>query len=363
MKTTISFLIFYISIFSPSVHSNDGFLKFLEEGNHGVDAYMREYVEHKQVLGKEYLDYESNIKKQWGVAVVSSPKVFVQYSEDFTTRSSVDFKMNTLSISVRDSVQVSAEKITNKIKEVISITVSKAISNSAILSDRGTGARSNSLPLIGASFSASEVKSMVAGARMSVNSDSSGKFTKVTLQLPNSATFKRAKRLLPHVERSAKEFGVDPSLIYAVIHTESSFNPLAQSHIPAFGLMQIVPSSAGRDVHKFLTGSNSEPSRQLLLHPNSNIRYGTAYLHLLDKRYLSDIKDPVSRRFCVIAAYNTGAGNVARAFTGKASVKLASKRINSMTSDQVYHHLKRNLTHKEARDYLHKVSSRIKIYG
>lgn len=363
MKPSTALLIFSISICSYSAHSGEGFLRFLEEGNHGIDMYMREYTEHRQILGKEYLEYESRIKEHWEVAVTSSPKVFVQYSKDFTTRSSVNFEVNTLSVSVRDSVQFSAKKISSKIKEVISTTVDKAIANSVFLSEKSNGHHTNSSPLVGSSFSEKEVRAMIAGARMSMNKDSEGSFAKVTLQLPNSATFKRAKRLLPQVERSAKEFGVDPSLIYAVIHTESSFNPLAQSHVPAFGLMQVVPSSAGRDVHKFLTGSNSEPSKQLLLRPSSNIRYGTAYLHLLDKRYLSEIKDPISRKICVIAAYNTGAGNVARAFTGKPSVKLASKRINSMTSDQVYRHLKRYLAHKEARDYLHKVYSRINIYG
>jgi membrane-bound lytic murein transglycosylase C len=64
----------------------------------------------------------------------------------------------------------------------------------------------------------------------------------------------------------------------------------------------------------------------------------------------------------MIAAYNTGAGNVARAFTGTTSVTKAARKINQMTPFQVYNHLLRNLPHNETKDYLKRVSSRYEAY-
>jgi membrane-bound lytic murein transglycosylase C len=63
----------------------------------------------------------------------------------------------------------------------------------------------------------------------------------------------------------------------------------------------------------------------------------------------------------VIAAYNTGSGNVAKAF-GEKSVSSAVKKINSMSSEQVYQHLIKNLPYKETRNYLKKVNDRMKTY-
>ena len=117
-----------------------------------------------------------------------------------------------------------------------------------------------------------------------------------------------AKKYSPFVERFSKRFSVSRNLVYAIIKTESDFNPYAVSDAPAFGLMQIVPQTAGLDVNRFLNNVASIPSRGFLFSPENNIQYGTAYLHLLEKRYLNDIRAPLSREYCVIAAYNTGAG-------------------------------------------------------
>ncbi|MCS5932560.1 transglycosylase SLT domain-containing protein [Klebsiella pneumoniae subsp. pneumoniae] len=50
------------------------------------------------------------------------------------------------------------------------------------------------------------------------------------------------------VRQASRKYGVDESLILAIMQTESSFNPYAVSHADAMGLMQVVQHSAGRDV-------------------------------------------------------------------------------------------------------------------
>ena len=93
---------------------------------------------------------------------------------------------------------------------------------------------------------------------------------------------------------------------------------------------------------------------------DNNIEMGTAYLHLLLTRYLEEIRDPVSREYCAIAAYNTGAGNVLAAFSGDR--EQAVKRINSTPSGEVYVRLRTSLSSGEARRYVVKVTEAKRRY-
>src|SRR5690606_39594272 len=96
------------------------------------------------------------------------------------------------------------------------------------------------------------------------------------------------------------------------IYTESSFNPLARSHIPAFGLMQIVPTSAGKDISQELYGSPRLLTPDYLYDPEKNIEAGSVYLYLLLNRYFRQVADTESRFYMAVSASNTGPGNVAR---------------------------------------------------
>jgi len=85
----------------------------------------------------------------------------------------------------------------------------------------------------------------------------------------------RAWKYKPIVKEYAQQFKVSPNLIYAVIQIESNFNPYAVSTAPAFGLMQVVPYTAGEDVYRFLNKRNGRPSKGFLFVPKNNIQYGT----------------------------------------------------------------------------------------
>ena len=163
------------------------------------------------------------------------------------------------------------------------------------------------------------------------------------------------------VKTQARRFGLEPALIFALIETESHFNPFATSGIPAYGLMQIVPHSAGRDAWKFLTKHKGQPSRNYLFNAKNNIEMGSAYVHILFNRYLVKVKNRKSRELCAIAAYNTGSGNVLRSFHKNKKIALA--KINSLSSDAIYKHLKKRLPYKETRDYIVKVTKAKKRFS
>src|SRR5690606_39614355 len=70
-----------------------------------------------------------------------------------------------------------------------------------------------------------------------------------------------------------------------ILETESAFNPMAKSPIPAFGLMQIVPSSAGQDATAKLFGKPKLLAPSYLYNAENNIRVGAAYFNILYYRY------------------------------------------------------------------------------
>lgn len=104
-----------------------------------------------------------------------------------------------------------------------------------------------------------------------------------------------------YVEKYAAESGIDKYYIYAVIKTESGFDPQAESEVGARGLMQVMEDSY--EWVKYRMGyENDGTDYDDMYDPETNIRYGTYLLKLLMDEY--------GRKDTAAAAYHTGRGNV-----------------------------------------------------
>lgn len=95
------------------------------------------------------------------------------------------------------------------------------------------------------------------------------------------------------IRKMAHIYHVDPALIKAVMHAESSFNPQATSTKGASGLMQLMPSTAQQ------YGAYDPYD------PVQNIQAAVRYLSDLMERYDNDMA-------LVLAAYNAGENAVDR---------------------------------------------------
>ena len=168
----------------------------------------------------------------------------------------------------------------------------------------------------------------------------------------------RADRYKQEVLKQSKRFNIDPIIAFAVMETESAFNPKAKSHIPAYGLMQLVPKSGARDAYLYVYKKDKFLDRDYLYKPGNNIELGCAYLAKIRHRYFKTIEDDERAYICVVPAYNTGIGNVAKALVNKPKLKPAAQKANSMSPDQLYKKLMKDLKYKEARDYLERVWTR-----
>jgi membrane-bound lytic murein transglycosylase F len=100
------------------------------------------------------------------------------------------------------------------------------------------------------------------------------------------------------VKRESERIGWDWRLISSLMYQESRFNPQAESWAGAFGVMQLMPATAGR------FGVNRNTS------PESHIRAGVSFIKWLEKRFESEIADSTERVKFVLAAYNVGKGHV-----------------------------------------------------
>lgn len=100
----------------------------------------------------------------------------------------------------------------------------------------------------------------------------------------------------------AEEYGVDPFFAYAVIRTESGFDPLAESAAGARGLMQMT-----EDTFEWLRPKVVLLDETLtfddLYKPEVSIRFGVYFLSLCLQRYQGDISTAA-------AAYHSGWGTV-----------------------------------------------------
>ena len=170
----------------------------------------------------------------------------------------------------------------------------------------------------------------------------------------------REQKYSKYVLAAAKCYQISPQLIYAIIETESSFNPFAVSTANAYGLMQVVPKTAGADVFQRIKKKKGIPTKQQLFDPAFNIDIGSAYLHILNNNYLKDVTNTTSRHYSIISAYNGGAGNVLKTFHGNR--KTAMKILNTKSSRDVYYLLTKKHPKAESRHYLEKVTKAEKTY-
>jgi soluble lytic murein transglycosylase len=106
----------------------------------------------------------------------------------------------------------------------------------------------------------------------------------------------------PLIVQVARESGVDPFLIRALIWRESRFNPSTYGTAQEHGLMQVTPA-VGEEWAKANKIPDFEPED--LFDPLTNIRAGTWYLSHAIKRW-SQTDDPVA---FALAEYNAGRSN------------------------------------------------------
>jgi membrane-bound lytic murein transglycosylase C len=366
-------------LFASAAHAAS-FAEYKQQTQRNFTQEKSKFQAYKAAEQKAFHNYVKELQKYWKKPILSSKKVLVTYTKDKKSRTLIDFKHNKLTIeTIAKNEKEAKQKLALALAKAVTFDtkdfyandelqqqLSKIETKSGLVSDKVDTAPVLS-PIIFEKQPTKEqlfkyVKKTLHTHPITAKKERQEKIYSLNIQLPNDATVKRSRIYYADVKREAQNQQIPLSLVFAIIQTESSFNPMARSYVPAYGLMQIVPRTAGIDAYYYLYKRKRVVGGSYLYNAKNNIKMGSAYLHILYYNYLKDIKDPRSRLYCTIAAYNTGAGNVARAFAGSNNRYRAAQIINRLNPQEVYTQLLNNLRYEEPKRYLVKVNKRMGMY-
>ena len=341
-----------------------------------LDQYARDPEALLRDLREAQKDFETilaalgvNVGKTWGKKEVKLPerKKYVKYTQNYRSRAIVDFDAGQIQVETLDD-QDPQRSLKNAVittiltpqdprsvdlfsdKEIVLTGDKEPYLFGLVLDQQNKPVRT---PAEAEPFAAYLVEKK-SGTRV-VDQDGTKK-TAHTVMIPmvSNLAVKQADKYRPLVQQFAQQYRISPSLVFAIIRTESNFNPYAVSSAPAYGLMQLVPTSGGREAYRKAKGKDVTPSRDYLFDPANNVELGTAYLNVLMFNLLEEVAQNVSREYCVIAAYNTGPSNVFRTFSRDRTA--AVHQINGLQPAAVYDQLHQHLPYQETRHYLEKVT-------
>jgi membrane-bound lytic murein transglycosylase C len=320
-------------------------------------------------LMQAYAQLRANVQKRWGQndAKMADRTVYVKYTQGYKSRVVTDFDHGSLTIETVDDKDPQGS-LRNAI--VAALLTSNDPGSVDLFTDKDVALDPNRKPylyglvkdntgkLIRTRAQAEAFANFLVSQKIQtrpVTGDQGGETARfVKVAMVRNFEAKGADRYRPIVDKYAVQYHVSPTLVLAIMRTESNFNPFAVSGAPAYGLMQLVPTSGGREAYKRVQGLDQTPTSEYLFDPDHSIELGSAYLSTLSSNEFHAVDNPDSRDYCVIAAYNTGPRNVTRTFSSDR--KEAFDTINHMDSVALYDKLRTGLPMEETRVYVVRVS-------
>lgn len=311
-------------------------------------------------------DLRTVVERLWGDTEnpVPSKKTYVKYSDNFHAKAVIDFEQGTISVATLHNNKAS-NKTRQQLKAAIVrtlLTPSDLTAADIVTAKAPTGTGKPFLTgqvvdhdgvVVEYQWRANRFANYLVNNELHIRQGQKHDIYEVQIALVDEHQSLRKHQYSNFVLAAAKRYDIAPELIYAIIETESSFNPYAVSHANAYGLMQVVPATAGRDVFERIKKISGQPTSEQLFDPAQNIDIGTAYLHLLNTQYLKGVQHPDSREYTIISAYNGGAGNVLKTFSKNRNRAL--QLINRSQPGIVYRDLTSKHPLAESRRYLEKV--------
>ena len=349
--------------------------KRLDQYARDPDALFRDMREAKKDFEAILAALGVNVGKTWGTKEIQLPerKKYVKYTQNYKSRAIVNFDSGEILVETLDD-----QDPQRSLRNAVTTTILTPEDPRAVdlFSDKEIVLTDDKPPYLFGLVLDQQNKPMrtpeeaepfaayllekKSGTRI-IDQDGTKKTAHyVTMAMVSNLAVKQADKYRPLVHQFAQQYDISPSLVFAIIRTESNFNPYAVSSAPAYGLMQLVPTSGGREAFRRAKGKDVAPSRDYLFDPANNVELGTAYLNVLMFNQLEDVEHNVSREYCVIAAYNTGPSNVFRTFSRDRVA--AVNQINGLQPAGVYDQLHEHLPYQETRHYLEKVTGYRKAF-
>lgn len=352
----------------------NNYQKYLEEIENGVASSEEAYKNYREAYEKEYKAFKEEMQKKWGDFKERSKKQWVEYKENGNLRVSTDFEKGSGQVEVIADSKEEAEKVKKEMPEKVSGAMKSKGTREGFETENVPNKEVTEEPVLEDQLNKPEDQTVDEYAKEVAEKNTKTEEVKgddgktryvvrVDFQLSDDHMQKRAKKVEDFVYKFSQKHNIDPALVFAIIHVESHFNPTAASHANAYGLMQLVPTTGGRDAYRRIFNEDGIPTKEFLFQPSNNIQMGTTFIDIMESNYFDRAEDETTREYLMICAYNTGAGNVSVAYTGDTNLSKAFSKINSMSPEENYDHLRENLEYAEARNYLKKVTTQRDKYS
>ncbi len=306
----------------------------------------------------EYRAMVRDINRAWGTFVDSTKSMWSSYSSDLLSHGEAQFEEGYVTVEMLDDPvralpdQRMGAILGGQLEAMMSEANPAARNVLEGLVDRGDGTPltpSHALGMVQGKIAAGEA------TRRTVRAQDGTTKVVVGLRLPMvpGHLLRAAEPYRTIVRSNSVRFGLTEDVVLAVIHTESYFNPLAKSTAPAYGLMQLVPTTGGRDAWKLVYGTPGTPSSDLLYTPERNVELGCAYIRILLDRHFSFLESLEARYLAAIAGYNAGPGRTRRALGKEIPPGASPERVRSAL---------RSAAPEETRQYIDRVCERRRIW-
>ena len=426
MKNKIPLIIYSLIAIVPAVFIISAFFGPKNDSKivlNGLDPFAlddikvtNKYDDSEKKLREKREKFKKAVEKKWDTYEESTSKSYVSYSKDLSSRTIVDFDKGEVTIELivdeedpkNDSYDSNSDldlrlfttklKLSSKFlsinprllnvlmmlvfqededsnnddsvnssftKRLSKLLKEKGDDGEPILKDQLVDASGKAVETVGNTLGIAKdlISDKTKKVRMHFAKDGK-KRTIISIKIPLSDNHmeKRRERYKELIEIEARRFNIPTEIALAIAETESAFNPKAKSHVPAYGLMQLVPKTGARDAYQWIYKKDKFISGRYLYKPRNNVEIGCAYLSMIRHHYFSAIRDDELAYICAIPAYNTGVGNVSKALINKTNIREASKKANKMNKDELYDKLYSDHSSKEAKNYLKKVWTRKENY-
>ena len=426
MKNKIPLIIYSLIAIVPAVFIISAFFGPKNDSKivlNGLDPFAlddikvtNKYDDSEKKLREKREKFKKAVEKKWDTYEESTSKSYVSYSKDLSSRTIVDFDKGEVTIELivdeedpkNDSYDSNSDldlrlfttklKLSSKFlsinprllnvlmmlvfqededsnnddnvnssftKRLSKLLKEKGDDGEPILKDQLVDASGKAVETVGNTLGIAKdlISDKTKKVRMHFAKDGK-KRTIISIKIPLSDNHmeKRRERYKELIEIEARRFNIPTEIALAIAETESAFNPKAKSHVPAYGLMQLVPKTGARDAYQWIYKKDKFISGRYLYKPRNNVELGCAYLSMIRHHYFSAIRDDELAYICAIPAYNTVVGNVSKALINKTNIREASKKANKMNKDELYDKLYSDLSSKEAKNYLKKVWTRKENY-
>lgn len=306
-------------------------------------------------------NYRDEIFRLWGSSnqALSSNYRYVKYTNDYRSRSIIDFKQGTVRVETLEQ-QNSQQYLKQAIEYTLLAPMQPKYTDfytSYTSEIKGTPflyqqVKDNDGKVMKWQWRASRYANYLIKHKRQQVMINGHQVSNVSFPLTSNHTQIRKQQYQTQINQVGRRYNIDKNIITAMIQVDSLFNPYALNN-ERIGLMQI-SNSIGADVFHQQKKYPFKPQPNWLFNNANNLDVGVSYLNLLDKQYLKDIKNPKSRYYAMLASYIAGPQNMLQTFSK--NKKEALSIINGLSSYEVYQSFTNSRSRTDIKNYVSNVN-------